>query len=43
LASFCTVTREDQILVVTMNRPEKRNSLPPDSHPEMERIWDEFV
>jgi len=43
LASFCTVTREDQILVVTMNRPEKRNSLPPESHPEMERIWDEFV
>ena len=43
MASFCTVTRDDQILVVTMNRPEKRNSLPPDSHPEMERIWDEFV
>jgi enoyl-CoA hydratase/carnithine racemase len=43
MSEFCTVTREEQILVVTMNRPEKRNSLTPESHGQMERIWDEFV
>jgi enoyl-CoA hydratase/carnithine racemase len=42
MADFCTVTREDQILIVTMNRPEKRNSMPPTSHAEMEKIWDQF-
>jgi enoyl-CoA hydratase/carnithine racemase len=40
---FCTVTRDDEILIVTMNRPDKRNSMPPESHPQMEKIWDEFV
>jgi len=43
MTDFCTVTREDQILIVTMNRPEKRNSLPPESHTQMEAIWDAFV
>jgi enoyl-CoA hydratase/carnithine racemase len=42
VTSFCTVEADDGILIVTMNRPEKHNSLPPDSHPEMERIWDRF-
>ena len=43
MSTFCIVEREDQVLIVTMNRPEKRNSLPPESHLEMETIWDEFV
>jgi enoyl-CoA hydratase/carnithine racemase len=43
MTDFCTVTREDQILIVTMNRPEKRNSLTPQSHTQMQVIWDEFV
>ncbi|MET0988277.1 MAG: enoyl-CoA hydratase-related protein [Steroidobacteraceae bacterium] len=43
MADFCTVTREDHILIVTMNRPDKLNSMPPDSHAEMEKIWDAFV
>jgi enoyl-CoA hydratase/carnithine racemase len=43
VADFCNVAREGEILVVTMNRPEKRNSLPPESHLQMERIWDEFA
>jgi len=43
MADFCTVTREEQILIVTMNRPEKRNSLTPESHTQMQRIWDDFV
>jgi enoyl-CoA hydratase/carnithine racemase len=41
--NFCTVTRDEQIFIVMMNRPEKRNSMPPDSHLEMEKIWDEFA
>jgi enoyl-CoA hydratase/carnithine racemase len=41
--NFCTVTRDEQIFIVTMNRPEKRNSMPSDSHLEMEKIWDEFA
>jgi enoyl-CoA hydratase/carnithine racemase len=43
LAGFCTVARDGEILIVTMNRPEKRNSLPPESHAEMEGIWNGFV
>lgn len=43
MTDFCTVAREDQILIVTMNRPEKRNSLPPESHAQMQAIWDAFV
>jgi enoyl-CoA hydratase/carnithine racemase len=42
MADFCKVAREEQMLIVTMNRPEKRNSLPPSSHAEMEAIWDQF-
>ena len=40
---FCTVTRDGQLFIVTMNRPEKRNSMPPDSHLQMEKLWDEFA
>ncbi|MET0660424.1 MAG: enoyl-CoA hydratase-related protein [Steroidobacteraceae bacterium] len=43
MADFCTVTREDQILIVTMNRPDKLNSMPPTAHVEMEKIWDAFA
>jgi len=43
MADFCTLTRDEQILVVTMNRPEKRNSLPPEAHTQMQRIWDDFL
>jgi enoyl-CoA hydratase/carnithine racemase len=42
VSDFCTVSRDGEILIVTMNRPEKRNSMPPDSHIQMEKIWDEF-
>jgi enoyl-CoA hydratase/carnithine racemase len=42
MAKFCTIERDDPILIVTMNRPEKRNSLPPSSHLEMQEIWDAF-
>jgi enoyl-CoA hydratase/carnithine racemase len=42
MADFCNVAREGHILVVTMNRPDKRNCLPPESHVEMEKIWDDF-
>jgi enoyl-CoA hydratase/carnithine racemase len=38
---FCTVTRDEQPFIVTMNRPEKRNSMPPESHLQMGKIWDE--
>ena len=43
MADFCTVTHEEQVLIVTMNRPDKLNSMPPESHLEMEKIWDAFV
>jgi enoyl-CoA hydratase/carnithine racemase len=43
MAAFCMVETDGPILVVTMNRPEKRNSLPPTSHSEMEGIWDAFA
>jgi enoyl-CoA hydratase/carnithine racemase len=43
VSDFCTVTRDEQIFIVTMNRPEKRNSMPPESHLQMEKLWDEFV
>lgn len=43
MAEFCTVTRDGQILIVTMNRPEKRNAMPASGHLEMEKIWDQFV
>jgi enoyl-CoA hydratase/carnithine racemase len=42
MTDFCTVTRDEQIFVVTMNRPEKLNSLTPQSHGDMERVWDEL-
>jgi enoyl-CoA hydratase/carnithine racemase len=43
LADFCTVERDGEILVVTMNRPEKLNAFPSTAHAEMERIWDVFA
>jgi crotonobetainyl-CoA hydratase len=43
LAKFCTVTREERILVVTMDRADKLNSMPPGSHEEMESVWNDFV
>ena len=43
MPDFCTVTRDENIFIVTMNRPKKLNALPPTSHLEMEKIWDEFV
>lgn len=43
MTAFCTVEREDQILIVTMNRVEKLNAFPPTSHAEMAKIWDEFA
>jgi enoyl-CoA hydratase/carnithine racemase len=43
MADFCSVTREEQIFIVMMNRPEKLNALPPASHGEMEQIWNEFA
>lgn len=43
MGDFCTVTRDDQILIVTMNRPDKLNSMPAGSHAQMEAIWDGFA
>jgi enoyl-CoA hydratase/carnithine racemase len=43
VTNFCSVSRDNHLYIVTMNRPEKRNSMPPDSHLQMEKIWDEFV
>jgi enoyl-CoA hydratase/carnithine racemase len=42
MVEFCSVTREDALLIVTMNRPEKRNAFPPEAHPQMQEIWDGF-
>jgi enoyl-CoA hydratase/carnithine racemase len=43
LVKFCTVTRDDQILIVTMDRADKLNSMPPGCHEEMAGIWDDFA
>ena len=43
MSSFCTVQREGPLFIVTMNRPDKLNALPANSHAEMEIIWDEFA
>lgn len=40
---FCTVRREGNILVVTMNRPEVYNAIHAPMHHEMSRIWDGFA
>ncbi len=40
---FCTVRREGNILVVTMNRPEVYNAIHAPMHHEMSRIWDSFA
>ena len=40
---FCTVRREGNILVVTMNRPEVYNAIHAPMHHEMSRIWDDYA
>lgn len=39
---FCKVRREDAVLIVSMDRPEKLNALSDSAHREMIRIWDDF-
>lgn len=40
---FCTVRREGNILVITMNRPEVYNAMHIPMHHEMSKIWDDFA
>jgi len=39
---FITVERDDHVLTVTINRPERRNALHPPAHVEMEEVFDRF-
>jgi crotonobetainyl-CoA hydratase len=40
---FCTVEREDRLLVVTIDRPERMNALHPPANDELARAFDEFA
>jgi crotonobetainyl-CoA hydratase len=40
---FCTVTDEDRLRIVTLNRPEVMNALHSEAHHELEKVWDEFA
>jgi len=42
MTSSCIVERENDILIVTLNRPEKHNSLDLTMHTALERIWNDF-
>lgn len=41
--SFCKVTREDHVLVVTLNRPEVMNALHRPANLELEKVFDDFA
>ncbi|MCZ6713450.1 MAG: enoyl-CoA hydratase-related protein [Deltaproteobacteria bacterium] len=43
MPEFCKLEREGHILIVTLNRPEVRNSLHPPANQELAKIFDEFV
>lgn len=40
---FCTVERRDHLLLVTINRPERRNALHPPASYELQQVWDEYT
>src|SRR6266851_680030 len=40
---FCTVTDEDRVRVVTINRPEVMNALHSEAHWEFDLVWNEFA
>lgn len=41
--SFCKVSREDHILIVTLNRPDVRNSLRRPANLELDKVFDDFA
>jgi enoyl-CoA hydratase/carnithine racemase len=43
MPEFSTVEREGRLLIVTMNRPERMNSLHPPANAELGKIFDDFV
>ncbi len=43
MGEFCTVTREDHLLVVTINRPEVMNALHPAANFELAAAFDDFA
>ena len=42
MAEFCTAEQEDNLLIVTINRPERMNALHPPGNAEMAEIFDDF-
>ena len=40
---YCTAEREGRLLVVTVNRPEVMNAIPPPASFELERVFDDFA
>lgn len=40
---FCTVEREDHLLWITINRPERRNALHPPANDELEKVFNDFA
>ncbi len=43
MPEFCTVEKEDQILIVTINRPDVLNSLHPPANFELAQVFDDFA
>lgn len=42
MQQYVNVEKEGQLLIVTLNRPEKHNALHPDSHAQLAAIWDDY-
>ena len=42
MAEFCTAEQEGNLLIVTINRPERMNALHPPGNAEMAEIFDDF-
>ena len=42
MPKFCTAEREDHVLIVTLNRPERMNALHSPAHFELHEIFDDF-
>jgi len=40
---FCTVERDDRLLIVTIARPERMNALHPPANEELARVFDDFA
>lgn len=41
--SFCKVSREDHVLIVTLNRPDVMNSLHRPANLELDKVFDDFA